>query len=101
MSSWRRLLSDFLREVLFSWGPGPAARHQPLKEDAYPKNSMRGVDLVWYQDSVEYYIAMYEQARAAYALGRRPSPEEANLAWRRRVHATNGLHARAAAAIPY
>jgi hypothetical protein len=71
-----------------------------LKEDRIPVNENGRPDLAGYTDPADYYIAMYQQYLDAVgsAAGRK---YDANLAFRRRAHATWGLIAKGAAAVPH
>jgi HEAT repeat protein len=69
-----------------------------LKEDRIPVNEKGRPDLAGYTDSADYYVAMYQQYLDASPASRK---YDANLAFRRRAHATWGLIANGPAAVPH
>ena len=72
-----------------------------LKEDNYPVDKQGRPDVRRYADSLSYYCNMYQQFLDTIE-GRKHGPGyEPDLAFKRRVHATWGLIAKGAAAIPY
>jgi hypothetical protein len=68
-----------------------------LKEARIPVDSRGRPDLSRYTDSAHYYAAMHRQ----YLDAARTSEYDGELEFRRRVHATWGLIAKGAAAVPY
>jgi hypothetical protein len=70
-----------------------------LAEDDYPTDAQGRPDLACYTEPVDYYVAMYEQHLRA--IEGKAGGEDVMLSFRRRVHATSGLRARGAEAIPY
>ena len=68
-----------------------------LKEDAIPKDKQGRPDISRYTDSAQYYVAMYQQYLDASA----SRNYDANLEFRRRVHATWGLIAKGVEAVPH
>jgi HEAT repeat protein len=71
-----------------------------LKEDRIPKDKMGRPDLSRYTDPVQYYVAMYQRYLEAMH-GSSGSRYDAQLEFRRRVHATWGLIAKGAEAVPH
>jgi hypothetical protein len=71
-----------------------------LKEDRIPTDKKGRPDLSRYTDSADYYVAMYQQYLEAVG-GSSGQRYDGQLAFRRRVHATWGLIAKGAEAIPY
>ena len=71
-----------------------------LKEDRIPKDKMGRPDLSRYTDSVQYYVAMYQRYLEA-VHSPSGSRYDAQLEFRRRVHATWGLIAKGAEAVPH
>jgi hypothetical protein len=73
----------------------------PIKEDNIPVDNRGQPDLSRYTDSVEYYAEMYERFITSLH-GEWPwATYETSLPWISRVHATWGLIAKGAAAVPY
>jgi HEAT repeats len=68
-----------------------------FKEDCIPLDSGGRPDLSRYTDSADYYAAMHRR----YVENTHRSGYDARLEFRRRVHATWGLIAKGAAAIPH
>ena len=68
-----------------------------FKEDRIPLDGAGRPDLSRYTDSAHYYAAMHQQ----YVENTLRRGYDAQLEFRRRVHATWGLIAKGAAAIPY
>ena len=71
-----------------------------LKEKSYPVDSRGKPDLTFYTDSAEYYARMHEQYVAT-VQGQTGPGHEPELAFARRAHASWGLIAKGAAAIPF
>ncbi len=71
-----------------------------LKEDRIPTNKQGRPDLSRYTESTDYYVAMYRQYLEAVG-GSSGRGNDAQLAFRRRVHATWGLIAKGVVAIPH
>jgi hypothetical protein len=71
-----------------------------LKEQDYPVAENGKPDLSRYSDPVEHYLELYERYLGTIG-GRSGSGYEQELAFARRVHATWGLIAKGAAAVPH
>jgi hypothetical protein len=71
-----------------------------LKEQDYPVDDRGKPDLRFYRDSIEYYLALYEQHLGALA-GKSGPGFETELAFQRRVHATWGLISKGRFAVPH
>jgi HEAT repeat protein len=71
-----------------------------LKEDRYLLDARGRPDLKRYVDPLEYYVRMYMQHLDSQSASAR-RPKDAVLEYRRRVHATWGLIAKGAAAVPF
>lgn len=71
-----------------------------LKEDRIPRDTNGRPDLTRYTNSVDYYVDMYRQYLEAVG-GPSGSRYDAQLEFRRRVHAAWGLIAKGAEAVPH
>ena len=71
-----------------------------LKEDNISTDKRGRPDLSQYKDSPEYYVNLYEQYLDSLRT-RSPNVQEAQLAYRQRVHAIWGLIANGAKSIPF
>jgi hypothetical protein len=71
-----------------------------LKEDRILTNKNGRPDLARYTDSVDYYVAIYQQYLEA-VNGASGRDDDAHLAFRRRVHATWRLIAKGVMAVPH
>src|SRR5262245_55103875 len=71
-----------------------------LKEDRIPTNKQGRPDLSRYTDTADYYVAMYRQYLEAMDSSS-VRGDDAQLTFRRRIHATWGLIAKGAIAIPH
>jgi hypothetical protein len=73
----------------------------PIKEDSIPVDKRGQADLSRYNDSIEYYVEMYERFITSLHGGWPWAIYETSLPWNSRVHATWGLIAKGAAAVPF